>query len=42
MILEDYFFVNNFLGGVDILKILKETFRLEKVLFKVTYRWLYI
>jgi hypothetical protein len=42
MILEDYFFVNNFLRGVDILKILKDTFHLEKVLFKVTYRWLYI
>jgi hypothetical protein len=42
MILEDYFFVNNFLRGVDILKILKDTFDIEKVLFKVTYRWLYI
>jgi hypothetical protein len=38
MILEDYFVVNNFLRGVDILKILKNTCHLEKVVFKDTCR----
>ena len=38
MILKDYFFVNNFIQDVDILKILKDTLHLEKVLFKVIYR----
>jgi hypothetical protein len=38
MILVDYFFVNNFLRSVDILKILKNIFHLEKVLFKDTCR----
>jgi hypothetical protein len=42
MILEDCCFVNNFLRSVNILKILEDTLHLEKVLFKVTYRWLYI
>jgi len=34
VILEDYFVVNNFLRGVDILKILQNTIHLEKVVFK--------
>jgi hypothetical protein len=38
MILEDYFVVNNFLRRVDMLKILKNTFHLEKVVFKDTCR----
>ena len=42
MILEDCFFVNNFLHGVDILKILNKTSKLEKVVFKDTCRLLYI
>jgi len=42
VILEEYFVVNNFLRSVDILKILKNTFDLEKVVFKDTCRYLYI
>ena len=38
MILEDYFVVNNFLRRVDMLKILKNTSHLEKVVFKDTCR----
>ncbi len=38
LILEDYFVVNNFLRRVDILKILKNTFHLEKGVFKDTCR----
>jgi hypothetical protein len=42
LILEGYSVVNNFLRSMDILKILKNTFHLEKVVFKDTCRQLYI
>jgi hypothetical protein len=42
VILEEYFVVNNFLRSADILKILQNTFDLEKVVFKDTCRYPYI